>query len=122
MYRVQTPWIPHTKRHTRKSKLEQTIKEALIHIVGQTNFTDQLIDMISYSYDGSDHNHRPEAAVWPVTTEQISEIMILANKHRFPVIPRGAGTGLAGAAIAAKGVHTGTVSSDSSFSKELCTA
>jgi glycolate oxidase len=83
--------------------LEQTIKEALIHIVGQPNFTDQLIDMISYSYDGSDHNHRPEAAVWPATTEQISEIMILANKHCFPVIPRGAGTGLAGAAIAAKG-------------------
>jgi glycolate oxidase len=103
MYRVQTPWIPHTKRHTRKSKLEQIIKEALIQIVGQTNFTDQLIDMISYSYDGSDHNHRPEAAVWPATTEQISEIMILANKHGFPVIPRGAGTGLAGAAIAAKG-------------------
>ena len=75
------------------------IKEALIEIVGQQNFTDLLIDLVSYSYDASDHDHRPGAAVWPTDVEQVSLILNMADKRRIPVIPRGAGTGLAGAAV-----------------------
>lgn len=79
--------------------MDDSIKETLIDIVGRQNFTDSLIDLVSYSNDASDHYHRPEAAVWPASTEHISMILIIANKHCFPVIPRGAGTGLAGAAV-----------------------
>ena len=42
---------------------------------------------------------RPEAAVWPTHADQVSQILELANRMQFCVIPRGAGTGLAGAAI-----------------------
>ena len=83
--------------------MEKSIKQYLIDIVGQANFTDQLIDMVSYSYDASDHHHRPEAAVWPTGPEQVSRILRLANEHCIPVTPRGAGTGLAGSAIPVKG-------------------
>jgi glycolate oxidase len=83
--------------------LNQDIKEALAGIVGKSNFTDSLIDMVTYSYDASDHSHRPEAAVWPKNAEQVSEILALANGANFPVIPRGAGTGLTGAAVPVKG-------------------
>jgi glycolate oxidase len=79
------------------------IKQALIDIVGQANFTDSLIDLVSYSYDASSHRHRPEAAVWPTRSEQVSRILAMANKHRFAVIPRGAGTGLTGAAVPFRG-------------------
>ena len=79
--------------------MDDSIKETLIDIVGRQNFTDSLIDLVSYSNDASDHYHRPEAAVWPASTEHISRILIIANKHCFPVIPRGAGTGMAGAAV-----------------------
>lgn len=79
--------------------MEDTIKAALIDIVRRANFTDQLIDLVSYAYDASDHDHRPEAAVWPTSAEQVSRILGLANKLRLPVTPRGAGTGLAGSAI-----------------------
>ena len=79
--------------------MDKNIKEALIEIVGQQNFTDLLIDLVSYSYDASDHNHRPDAAVWPADLEQVSLILNIADKLRIPVIPRGAGTGLAGAAV-----------------------
>ena len=75
------------------------IKEALIEMVGQQNFSDLLIDLVSYSYDASDHNHRPDAVVWPTETVQVSLILNMADKHNIPVIPRGAGTGLAGAAV-----------------------
>jgi len=84
-------------------KMDDSIKQALIDIAGQENFSDLLIDMVSYSYDASDHKHRPEAGVWPTSSERVSRILILANEHRFPVTPRGAGTGLAGAAVPVSG-------------------
>jgi glycolate oxidase len=84
-------------------KMNENIKEALIDIVGQEGFTDQLIDLVTYSYDASDNDHRPEAAVWPADTEQVSQILLLANEAGFPVIPRGAGTGLAGSAVPVNG-------------------
>ena len=83
--------------------MRDDLKEALIEIVGASNFTDALIDMVSYSYDSSDHDHRPAAAVWPTTSEHVSEILKMANEERFPVTPRGAGTGLAGAAVPSQG-------------------
>lgn len=86
--------------------MKDSVKQALIDIVSPQNFTDQLMDLVSYSYDASDHDHRPEAAVWPTNAEQVSKILMTANKHRFPVTPRGAGTGLAGGAVP---VHGGLV-------------
>ena len=55
------------------------MKQALVDIVGEENFTDRLIDMISYSYDASEHTHRPSCAVWAETAQQVSEILKLAN-------------------------------------------
>ena len=83
--------------------MEDKIKKALIDIVGEENFTDNLIDLISFSKDASEHKHRPHAAVWPTTTEQISAILKLANKAMFPVVARGAGTSLAGLTVPEKG-------------------
>ncbi len=83
--------------------MEDKTKKALIDIVGEENYTDKLIDLISYSKDASEHRHRPDAAVWPATAEEISAILKLANKDRFPVVPRGAGTSLAGLAVPEKG-------------------
>ena len=83
--------------------MEDRIKKALTDILGPTGFSDQLMDLVTYSYDASDHTHRPEAAVWPTRAEQVADIMKLANEYRFPVVPRGAGTGLTGAAVPVSG-------------------
>lgn len=83
--------------------MNEKTKKALMHIVGEENFTESLIDMVSYSKDASEHKHRPEAAVWATTTEQISEILKLANQEKLPVTARGAGTSLAGLAVPQKG-------------------
>jgi glycolate oxidase len=83
--------------------MEDRVKQALMGIVGPENFTDDLIELIPYSYDASDHDHRPEVAVWPIRTEQISQILLLANANRFPITPRGAGTGLSGGAVPVRG-------------------
>lgn len=89
--------MPHVQ------KMDHSIKDRLIGIVGQEGFTDQLIDLVTYSYDASDNAHRPEAAVWPTDTGQVSRILVLANEVGFPVVPRGAGTGLAGSAVPISG-------------------
>ncbi|MBI4776284.1 MAG: FAD-binding protein [Deltaproteobacteria bacterium] len=59
--------------------------------------------MVSFSYDASEHHHRPSCAVWVETAEQVSQILKLANREDIPVIPRGAGTGLSGMSVPVKG-------------------
>lgn len=38
----------------------------------------------------------PDAVVWPLTTDEVAEIVVIAARHRVPVIPFGAGTSLEG--------------------------
>ena len=83
--------------------METSIKEALKEIVGEEGFSDSLIDLIAYSKDASEHRHRPEAALWPLNKEQISKVLKLANIEGFSVVPRGAGTSLAGLAVPEEG-------------------
>jgi glycolate oxidase len=45
---------------------------------------------------------RPGAVVFAQNTGQVAQIMKLATQHKIPVVPRGAGTGLSGGAIARK--------------------
>jgi len=83
--------------------MDEKIKQELIKIVGEENYTERLIDMVSYSYDASEHSHRPSCGVLPATADQVSDIMKLANREGIPVIPRGSGTGLSGMSVPAKG-------------------
>ena len=78
----------------------------LIEIVGEDHFTDRLEELVPYSYDASMNFHRPDAAVWPESTEQVIEIVKFANEHKIPVVPRGAGTSLSGGVIP---IHGGIV-------------
>ncbi|MXV13819.1 FAD-binding oxidoreductase [Hufsiella ginkgonis] len=45
----------------------------------------------------------PEVVVRPADTAQVSALLRLCTKHRVPVTPRGAGTGLSGGALAVNG-------------------
>ncbi len=51
--------------------MKEKIKQMLIDVVGDNNFTDHQIDMISYSYDASEHRHRPICGLRVETTQQI---------------------------------------------------
>ncbi len=86
--------------------MNETFKKALIGIVGEANFSDDVLDCVCYAYDASNHAHRPEAALWPTSRDQIAQILALSSEHRVPVTPRGAGTSLTGAAVP---VHGGVI-------------
>ena len=73
--------------------MDKELKEGLVAIVGEKNYTENLIDMVSYSYDASEHRGRPACGVWAEKPEQVSEILRLATGNLVPIIPRGAGTG-----------------------------
>lgn len=47
-------------------------------------------------------DHIPQAVVLPETTEQVSEVVKLANRARVPVVPRAGGTGLTDGAVPLK--------------------
>src|SRR6267143_2918074 len=69
-------------------------------IVGSDNFLDSPESLIAYSYDATAIKPQlPVAIVRPSTAEQISQILTLANEERFPIVPRGSGTGLSGGAL-----------------------
>src|SRR5262245_7869735 len=49
------------------------------------------------------HPHRPDAVVFPETTEEVSEIVQICARHRTPVIAYGTGTSLEGNVIPHQG-------------------
>ncbi|MGZ3558883.1 MAG: FAD-binding and (Fe-S)-binding domain-containing protein, partial [Thermodesulfobacteriota bacterium] len=75
----------------------------LIQIVGEKNVRTDEIERLCYSRDLSVHEAVPEVIVFAKTTEEVSKIMLLANKEKIPVTPRGSGTSAVGGALAAKG-------------------
>src|SRR4051812_14200841 len=48
----------------------------------------------------------PGAVALPGSTEEVAALMRLASRHRVPVVPRGAGTGLSGGAAGIEGALT----------------
>ena len=46
---------------------------------------------------------RPEAVFFPKNAPEISRLLHLAGEYGFPVVPRGAGTGLSGGSVASDG-------------------
>ena len=72
-------------------------------IVGKDGVLDRPEDLMLYEYDGGVDRGSPDAVCFPQTTEQVSAIMKLASRRGVPIVPRGAGTGLSGGAIARQG-------------------
>jgi glycolate oxidase len=77
--------------------------ESLAEIVGTRNFSASPIDCLAYSRDMSIHSGVPQAVVFVTGTEQISEIMRLADSNKIPVTARGTGSSVTGAVLPAKG-------------------
>ena len=61
-------------------------------------------ELLVYECDGLTHyRHRPRAVVFPASTEEVAEVLKLLSRERVPLVPRGAGTGLSGGALAVGG-------------------
>ena len=86
------------------AKVDLQIVEQLKAMVGEAYVFIDEESLSKYAHDETENLHfPPEVVVKPRTTDEISAIMKLCNEKHIPVTPRGAGTGLAGAALAHKG-------------------
>ncbi|MEQ8168328.1 MAG: FAD-binding oxidoreductase [Candidatus Eremiobacterota bacterium] len=84
------------------NRINPTIIKELELISGVKNIITEKDKMEDYSHDETvlPHlKHYPELVIKPETSEEISEIVKIANKYNIPVLARGGGTGLAGGAI-----------------------
>ena len=81
---------------------KRLVKE-LERIVGRGMVLHHPDDLLVFEYDGSVDRALPSAVVFPADTEEVSRVVGLAYREGVPVVPRGAGTGLSGGAIAAEG-------------------
>jgi len=80
------------------------IYETLVEIVGKDYVSNQKEERYFYGRDpGLMKPHEPDYVVMPRTTEEIQEIVRLANKEKTPVVPKGAGLSLTGLVIPQKG-------------------
>ncbi len=87
-------------------KIDEQIVNELRSIVGTKNVFTDAEKMEPYSHDavtGEEHVSYPEAVVLPATTEEVAAVVRLANRELIPIVPRGAGTGYACAAVAYEG-------------------
>src|SRR5438270_781102 len=83
--------------------LPKPVLESLRRIVGDRHVIDQRQDLVIVEGDASIADALPEAVVLPGSREEVVEVVRLAARHRIPVVPRGAGTGLSGGAITLRG-------------------
>ena len=84
--------------------LSSSILGKLRKIVGDKGVLTSPVELAAYSFDGTtDCRGLPEAVVFPVTTDQVSEIMCLANDDEIPVTVRGAGTNVSGGSVPMSG-------------------
>jgi glycolate oxidase len=84
-------------------KMNKEVVERLIEIVGSDNVSTATADKITHSYDATQEQHLPDAVVYVSTTEQVSQIVKLANDLKIPVLPRGAGSGFTGGTLPTRG-------------------
>ncbi|MDP3029510.1 MAG: FAD-linked oxidase C-terminal domain-containing protein [Deltaproteobacteria bacterium] len=83
--------------------ISPTTLSKIENIIGKKNLFTSQEDRICYAYDATNLFYLPDAVAIPGTAEEIDAIMQLANQEKFPVTPRGAGTGMTGGALAVNG-------------------
>lgn len=80
------------------------LAEALKRVVGEQAVVDAADALMTYEADACVMDlHMPNIVVLPTTTEQVAAVVQIAQQAGAPIVPRGAGTGLAGGATPMSG-------------------
>lgn len=83
--------------------MQDAIIKEIAAIVGPEQVLTAPEDRWTYAFDATDLERQPDLVVFPGSAAEISRILKLANTHRFPVVPRGAGSGRSGGAVPIEG-------------------
>nr|MDO8088506.1 FAD-binding oxidoreductase [Candidatus Sigynarchaeum springense] len=83
--------------------LSKDIIKELEAAVGAGNCSTDDAVLYTYGFDVSDVFGKPDVVVRPGTVEEIANCVKVCAKYKIPVIPRGAGSGATGGAVAPTG-------------------
>jgi glycolate oxidase len=83
--------------------MQNSIIKQIAAVLGPEHILTSPEERWTYAYDATDRAHMPDAVVFPGSVAEVAEIVRLANEHRFPVVPRGAGTGRSGGSVPIEG-------------------
>ena len=83
--------------------MDKKIIKEIVSALGAENVRTSLEERQCYSFDARTDGVIPDLVAYPSSAEEVSRILVLANKYRFPVIPRGSGTGLTGGSVPVQG-------------------
>jgi glycolate oxidase subunit GlcD len=84
--------------------VKREILDRLRQILDKQRVVADETELLVYECDGLPlFKNRPDVVVFPQTTNEIAQVVRLANEHSIPFLPRGAGTGLSGGALAVEG-------------------
>ena len=83
--------------------IEAKLIDELNEIVGDDNVFTSPEELLCYSYDSTVLQHLPEIVVLPRTATEVAGVVKLAIRGKLPIVPRGAGTNLAGGTIPIQG-------------------
>ncbi len=95
---------PNTDQLGTQLPLEQSLETQLKGIVGDDWVISDPGRLLAYESDGlTAYRMPPMAVVLPKDTDEVSRVLQLLSNAGVPVVPRGAGTGLSGGALAGEG-------------------
>ncbi|MEW6657915.1 MAG: FAD-linked oxidase C-terminal domain-containing protein [Thermodesulfobacteriota bacterium] len=83
--------------------MQEAIIKEIAAISGPEHVLTAPEDRWTYAFDATEEAHLPDLVVFPGSPAEISRILVLANEHLFPVVPRGAGTGRSGGSVPIQG-------------------
>ena len=73
--------------------MKKEVIDRLRQILGAPGVTEDETDLLVYECDALTlFKNKPDVVVFPQTTEQVAQIVRVANEFRIPFVPRGAGT------------------------------
>ena len=75
------------------------VAQEMAAVVGRAYVLERPGDLLAYEYDASNLTAVPDLVVLPGRAAEVEAILHVAARHRVPVVPRGAGTGVAGGAL-----------------------
>ncbi|MCR4341731.1 MAG: FAD-binding protein, partial [Gemmatimonadaceae bacterium] len=81
--------------------LDSALAGKLAGIVGETHVLSRQSQLLVYNSDGlPGYRRQPSLAVFPGTQDEVIEVVRALHEAGAPFVPRGAGTGLSGGALA----------------------
>jgi glycolate oxidase len=83
--------------------VNEELIEELRDIVGEDNVLTSPEDLLCYAYDATVLEELPDLVVLPAARDEVAAVVRLASRYRVAIVPRGAGTNLAGGTIPSQG-------------------